>query len=439
MSDDVRDLTEFAAAPSDASGRVSTMASGLVGSEILKIAGDIRELVRSGVAVCNLTVGDFDPAQFPIPKVLEQGIIDALAAGQTNYPPSNGLPELRDAVARFYARELGLGYGADSVLIAGGGRPCIYAAYRALIDEGDVVAYPVPSWNNNHYCHMLAATKLPLVCGVESSFLPTREAVLEVLPKARLLCLNSPLNPTGTAFEKDALLGICEAIVEENHRRERAGERPLFVLFDHIYWMLTFEGVKHYTPPQLVPEMARWTVFVDGISKAFAATGVRVGWAVGPVDVIARMSSILGHVGAWAPRAEQLASAAVLDDEAAIAEYHAGFKAGVLGRLRLLHAGLQALREAGLPVDTIAPMGAIYLTVRIHPFAKTTPEGKTLENNEDVRKYLLDAARLAVVPFQAFGTGDAGQGWFRLSVGAVSEQEIVDALPRVAAALRALK
>nr|WP_219907946.1 aminotransferase class I/II-fold pyridoxal phosphate-dependent enzyme [Enhygromyxa salina] len=430
---------EFAAAPSEASARrVSTMATGLVGSEILKIAADIRELVRGGVEVCNLTVGDFDPAQFPIPKLLEQSIIDALATGHTNYPPSNGLPELRESVARFYARELGLGYAAESVLIAGGGRPCIYAAYRALVDAGDVVAYPVPSWNNNHYCHMLDATSLQLVCGVESSFLPTREAVLEALPKARMLCLNSPLNPTGTAFDKDALKGICEAIVEENHRRERDGERPLYLLFDHIYWMLTFDGVKHYTPPGLVPEMARWTVFVDGISKAFAATGVRVGWAVGPVDVITRMSSVLGHVGAWAPRAEQLATVAVLDDAAAIADYHASFKAGVLNRLQRLHTGLQALREAGLPVDTIAPMGAIYLTVRVHPFGKTTPEGKTLENNEDVRKYLLDAARVAVVPFQAFGTGDAGQGWFRLSVGAVAEQQIIDALPRIAAALRAL-
>lgn len=438
MTQDVRDLTEFAAAPTGASGRVSQMASGQVGSEILKIAADIRELVRGGVAVCNLTVGDFDPSQFPIPKSLEQGIISALAAGQTNYPPSNGLPELREAVARFYARELGLGYSQDSVLIAGGGRPCIYAAYRALIDPGDHVAYPVPSWNNNHYCHMLGATKLPIICGVESSFLPTREAVIQVLPKARMLCLNSPLNPTGTAFEEDALRGICEAIVDENHRRERAGERPLYLLFDHIYWMLTFEGVEHYTPPQLVPEMARWTVFVDGISKAFAATGVRVGWAVGPVDVINKMSATLGHVGAWAPRAEQLATVGILDDAAAIAEYHVGFKAGVLDRLRLLHAGLTAMRDDGLPVDAIAPMGAIYLTVRVHPFGKTTPDGKTLENNEDVRKYLLDAARVAVVPFQAFGTGDSGQGWFRLSVGAVSKQEIDDALPRLAAALRAL-
>lgn len=414
------------------------MAGGLVGSEILKIAGDIRELVGSGVEVCNLTVGDFDPAQFPVPELLSAGIRDALLAGQTNYPPSNGIPELREAVRGFYERELGLRYSSDSVLIAGGARPCIYATYRAVVDPGQIVAYPVPSWNNNHYCHMVGADKLPIDCGVESRFLPTRAAVLECLPKARLLCLNSPLNPTGTAFDPEVLRAICVAIVEENHRRERVGEGPLYLLYDHIYWSLTFEGVEHVTPPQLVPEMARWTVFIDGISKSFAATGVRVGWAVGPVDVIKRMSSILGHVGAWAPRAEQFATVALLEDPGAMAAYHRVYKAGIIDRLRLLYRGFEAMRAEGLPIEAVPPMGAIYLTVRVHPFGKTTPAGQRLETNEDVRRYLLEAARVGVVPFQAFGVGASGLGWFRLSVGAVGEQAITQALPRIAGALRAL-
>jgi aspartate aminotransferase len=185
--------------------------------------------------------------------------------------------------------------------------------------------------------------------------------------------------------------------------------------------------------------MARFTIFVDGISKAFAATGVRVGWAVGPIDVIKRMNAIIGHVGAWAPRAEQVATVRLLDDTAAITSYHERFLVDVSKRLRGLHDGFQAMKSEGLAVDSIPPMGAIYLTVRIAPFGKTTPEGKTLQTNEDVRKYLLDAARFAIVPFGAFGMKAEGLGWFRLSVGAVSEQGIADALPRVAAALRALK
>jgi aspartate aminotransferase len=432
------DLTAWAAERAGEQGRVSTMASGLVGSEILKIAADIRELQKGGVEVCNLTVGDFDPSQFPIPAVLCDAIRDALAAGETNYPPANGVLELRVAVQRFYQRYLGLGYPLDSILIAGGARPVIYGIYRALLDPGDVVVYPVPSWNNNHYCHMLGASALELVCGPENRFLPTAAQLLDALPKARLVCLNSPLNPTGTAIEPDVLRGICEAIVAENHRREAAGERALYLLYDHIYWMLTFEGTRHVTPPELVPEMARYTIFVDGISKAFAATGVRVGWALGPIDVIKRMNAIIGHVGAWAPRAEQVATVRLLDDVAGITAYHERFFVDVSKRLRGLHDGFQAMKAEGLAVDSIPPMGAIYLTVRIAPFGKTTPEGKTLHTNEDVRKYLLDAARFAIVPFGAFGMKAEGLGWFRLSVGAVSEQGIAAALPRVAAALRAL-
>src|SRR5688500_19481055 len=114
---------------------------------------------------------------------------------------------------------------------------------------------------------------------------------------------------------------------------------------DHVYWTLCFGDTAHCTPPGLGPEIARYTVFIDGISKAFAATGVRVGWAVGPTDVIGRMSAIFGHVGAWAPRAEQVAAAQLLDDPAAIREYQVGFKRGIQARLDLLHRGLQALRS----------------------------------------------------------------------------------------------
>jgi aspartate aminotransferase len=172
--------------PKDPSPRVSKMAAGIVGSEILKIAADIRGLVAQGHKICNLTVGDFDPKQFPIPEVLLSAITAAYQAGETNYPPSNGMPDLRAEVQKFYARELGLGYPLESVLIAGGARPVIYGIYRTVVDPGDVVVYPVPSWNNNHYVHMQGAAGVQVRCGVESRFLPTRQSVLAHLPKARL-------------------------------------------------------------------------------------------------------------------------------------------------------------------------------------------------------------------------------------------------------------
>lgn len=434
----LRDLDSLARlAGPDPGQRVSTMAAGLVGSEILKIAAAIRTQVAGGKVICNLTVGDFDPKHFPIPELLLERIVAALRDGQTNYPPSAGMPELREAVRRFYERELGLRYPLESVLIAGGARPVIHATYTTLCDPGDRVVYPVPSWNNNHYCHMAGVVGVPVPCSPETRFLPTVDDIARNLPGARLVCVNSPLNPTGTAIAPEQLSGICEAILDENRARETRGERPVYLMYDHIYWMLCVGGVSHVTPPELHPEMARYTIFIDGISKAFAATGLRVGWALGPADVMERMSNVLGHVGAWAPRAEQVATAELLDDGAAIASFHGEYMRKIQVRLQALHEGLQGMRAAGLPVESIAPMGAIYLTARIHPFGRRRADGTTLTTNEDIRRFVLDDAGIGIVPFQAFGAKD-DSGWFRLSVGAVGEDEIAAALPRLSRALLAL-
>jgi aspartate aminotransferase len=410
------------------------MAGALVGSEILQIAAEIRAKKATGEEVCNLTVGDFDPRQFPIPAELLRGIVAALEAGQTNYPPSEGLPELREAVCRSYARELGLSVEPAQVLIAGGARPLLYVAYRTLLDPGECVVYPTPSWNNNHYAHLAGAEGVSVPCGPRTNFLPTLAELAPALPGARLLTLNSPLNPTGTAIDPGVLREIARAVVAENRKRAERGARELFLLYDQVYWKLCVEGARHVTPGALEPGVAGVTVYVDAISKSFAATGLRVGWAVGPADVVERMSAVLGHVGGWAPRAEQLATARFLDDPAASSRFLAGFRAGVAARLARLHEGFEAMKSRGLPVESLPPMGAIYLSVRIHPQGLRTPSGQTLRGSEDTRRYLLDAARIGVVPFRAFGV-EEDEGWFRLSVGAVSLAEIDAALPRVAAAL----
>ncbi len=441
MSDAVRaahDLTALtAAAPAGEPGRISAMVAGLTGSEILRISGEVRALMATGTPVCDLTVGDFNPRQFPIPAPLRDGIVAALQRGETNYPPSNGLGELREAVRRFYARELGLEYPLASVVVTGGSRPAIYAAYEALVDPGDRVVYPVPSWNNNHYVHLVGGVGVPVLCGPAQRFLPGPDQLRPLLPGARLLVLNSPLNPAGTAFDADALERISDLVLAENAARAARGQKRLFLLYDQVYWMLCFGGTTHVTPVGLRPELAPYTVFVDGISKAFAATGVRVGWAVGPADVVARMSALLGHLGAWAPRAEQVATAAFLQDGAAIRAFHGRFIHAVQARLERLHRGLQALAALGFPVASAPPMGAIYLAARVHPFGSRTPGGREIRTNEDVRAYLLERAGLAVVPFQAFGSTE-DDGWFRLSIGAVSEEEIEAVLPRLREALSAL-
>ncbi|MCY1030451.1 aminotransferase class I/II-fold pyridoxal phosphate-dependent enzyme [Corallococcus sp. BB11-1] len=416
--------------PSRDDTTVGTMVRGLVGSEILRIAAEIRELVARGTPVCNLTVGDFSPKEFPIPAGLRDQIGAALQAGETNYPPSDGVLELRQAVQRFYERSLGLKYPLEGILIAGGARPIIYAAYRAVLDPGDVVVYPVPSWNNNHYAHMLGARSVVVTTDAASGFMPTLAQLEPHLSTARLLCLCSPLNPTGTMVDPEALRAICERIVQENRAREGRGQKPLILMYDHIYWVLSFGGTKHVTPVELVPEMAPYTVFVDGISKAFAATGVRVGWGVGAPTLISRMRDVLGHVGAWAPKAEQVATARYLDDTQATEAFLTAMRSSVEARLEALHRGFARMKDAGLPVRAIAPQGAIYLSVQ---FDLVGRDGLT--TNDAIRKRLLEKARFAMVPFQAFGLKE-DTGWFRLSVGATSVAEIEDALPRVEATVR---
>ncbi|RKH08783.1 aminotransferase class I/II-fold pyridoxal phosphate-dependent enzyme [Corallococcus sp. CA053C] len=416
--------------PSRDDTTVGTMVRGLVGSEILRIAAEIRELVAKGTPVCNLTVGDFSPKEFPIPDGLRDQIGIALQAGETNYPPSDGVLELRQAVQRFYERALGLKYPLEGIVIAGGARPIIYATYRAVLDAGDVVVYPVPSWNNNHYAHMLGAKSVVVTTDAASGFMPTLAQLEPHLSTARLLCLCSPLNPTGTMVDAGALRAICERIVEENRAREGRGQKPLILMYDHIYWVLSFGGTKHVTPVELVPGIAPYTVFVDGISKAFAATGVRVGWGVGAPTLISRMRDVLGHVGAWAPKAEQVATARYLDDTKASEAFLSTMRASVDARLEALHRGFQRMKDAGLPVRAIAPQGAIYLSVQ---FDLVGRDGLT--TNDAIRKRLLEKARFAVVPFQAFGLAE-DTGWFRLSVGATSVAEIEQALPRVEATVR---
>lgn len=416
--------------------RLSTLSQDMRGSQILRIAAEVRELIATGKPVCNLTVGDFAPGQFPVPASLSSGIAQYVSHGQTNYPPSNGIPELRNAVAAFYKEWLGFDTPMEGVLISAGGRPVIYGAYRALVNPTDRVVYPTPSWSNEYYTPIVGGVPVEVSFGVESGFLPTAKGIAPALKGARMLVLNSPMNPAGTLFTEQQLGDLCDAVLEENARRG-AGERPLFVLYDQMYWMLTFGGAKHVTPTALRPEMAKYTIYVDGISKAFAATGLRVGWGVGPVDVIKAMGDLLTHMGAWAPRPEQLATADILSKTAEIKAYHAVMLPALEERLTLLADGIAALKKEGFAVDSTPPQGSIYLSAQFALNGKKTPEGDVLKTNEDIRRYILRTAGLAAVQFQAFGAREES-GWFRLSAGAVSPAEIRGLMPRLKEALQAL-
>ena len=412
---------------------VSHMAETLIGSEIIKLAGQVNRMIADGSKVHNMTIGDFDPAIFPIPDELTEEIIKAYHERKTNYPPADGIKELREAVSRFLLRRGGLSYSPDNILIAGGARPIIYSVFQTLIDPGEKIIFPIPSWNNNHYCHLTRAQQILIEAKPENNFMPVREDIEPHIKDAVLLAVCSPLNPTGTVFSRKQLEDICDMVLAENARRS-PDQKPLYVMYDQIYWMLTMDGVQHVDPVSLRPEMREYTIFVDGISKSLAATGVRVGWSFGPTKIMAKMRSILGHVGAWAPKAEQVATANYLDNEQVFDDFINLMRTKSANRLFTLHQGIEAMRKDGLPVMSIQPEGAIYLSVKFSLLGKKTPNGETIQTTTDIFSYLLENAGFAAVPFTAFGN-EPGTEWFRVSVGTCKEEDLPGLLENMRAAL----
>ena len=251
-----------------------------------------------------------------------------------------------------------------------------------------------------------------------------------------MIALCSPQNPTGTTFKKHDLEAICDLVLEENKRRGDS-EKKLYVMYDQMYWHLTYGGIEHYNPVSLRPAMREYTIFIDAISKVFAATGVRVGWSFGPAVVINKMKAILTHLGAWAPMAEQKAVAHFLANRDAIKKYLQHFKKEIEERLHRIYDGFTMLKNEGLPVDAITPEAAIYLTIKIDLVGKKTAEGKLLKDQGDVTAYVLDEAKLAVVPFYAFGAS-SNSAWYRLSVGTCKKDEINEMIGKLREALKKL-
>jgi len=417
--------------------KVSKMAETLIASEIIKLAGEINEKIKNGEQIYNLTIGDFDPKIFPIPKELEEEIIKAYKEGATNYPPADGLFATRQTVSKFLLEKEGIQYNPENeIIIAAGARPLIYATYQTLIHPGDTVIFPVPSWNNNHYTHLSHAKKIEIPATPENNFMPTAADLKPHLKSATLVSLCSPLNPTGTVFTREGLEEICELILEENNSRNE-NEKPLYLMYDQIYWVLTFGDTEHYNPVSLLPEMRDYTVFIDGLSKTFAATGVRVGWSFGPARVIGKMKSILSHLGAWAPKAEQVATARYLNRTDDVNNYLMKFKDEVQARLEGFYKGFMELKSEGFRVDAIAPQAAIYLTVQFDLHGMKKEDGTVLENTKAITKYLLEEARVAIVPFYAFGDSD-NSTWYRLSVGTCKLDEVEKVIESLRKALSKL-
>jgi aspartate aminotransferase len=391
--------------------KLSTTAENLIGSEILKISSEIKKRQLDGQDILNLTIGDYDPSIFPIPQELNSSIMKFIRHNQTNYPPASGEPTLIQSVKNFLDEFGAVKFETNEILITGGSRPGIYTTFRTILDKGESVMYPTPSWNNNHYTFLMDCEHVPVEASVDNNFLITASQIKENLTdNVKLITLCSPQNPTGTMYKMEQLNDICNVILAENKRRNDLGIKPVYLMWDQIYWMLRTNGTKHFDPIFLNKNMKEYCVYIDGTSKYFCGTGIRVGWVCGPSYIIDKMKSIIGHVGAWAPKAEQLAVAEYL--QIAQGPIGNGFfedlNRKVSDRLNSIYTSINNLTEKGYPIKCIKPSGGIYLSMML--------------DIDDAYNKLMEVG-IGVVPFTAFG--DKRDNWYRISVGTLSLEDLI--------------
>lgn len=413
--------------------KLSRQAEAVTTSPILTIAAAINEKIARGEQIYNLTVGDFNSKIFPIPDRLTALIIEAYEQHETNYPGAFGLPGLRQSVSNMLKHYCDINVPVDEIQVASGSRPLIYSFFKTVLDAGDRVIYPVPSWNNDFYTELHDATPVIVETSPQNNFFPTAEQLAPHVGEAVLLSLCSPQNPTGTLLEQQQLSEICQLVVAENRRRS-ADQKPLYVMFDQVYWLLTFGDASFHHPLKICPEIKPYAVFIDGVSKSLAGTGVRVGWANGPQNIMARMRAFIAHIGAWAPKPEQIAVGQFLAETPAVDAFLNGFRKQLQLRLDEFYRGFISLKEKGLDVDAIAPQAAIYLSVRMSLQGKKTAQGKTLSSNEEVHQFLLNDVGLGVLPFSWFGA-DRHADWYRISVGTCSQEQVNEVMLRLEKAL----
>lgn len=415
--------------------QVSTMAENLIGSEIIHLAWIINDKISKGQKIFNLTIGDFDPNIFPLPEELTEEIKRSYDENHTNYPPAEGTYLLRKIVSDFIKKRGNLDYSPEEILVTSGARPIIYAAYNTIVNPNDVVIFPVPSWNNNHYTHLTRARAVTVETSSENNFMPTAKELEPYVKDAALISLCSPLNPTGTVFSENEIKDICDLVVSENIRR--GDSKPLYVLFDQIYWQLTLGDTVHYNPVVVNPAMRDYTVFVDGISKSFCATGVRVGWGYGPKRLIEKMKAITSHMGAWAPKAEQVAVSRYLENDKAVDSFMDSFKDGIFRRVEKFYEKFVDLKNEGYNVDVIAPQASIFLTVKVDLIGKTKKDGTKILSTKDITDFLIEDAKMALVPFASFGSSPDST-WYRVSVGTCTVDQIDEIMENFKKALSTL-
>lgn len=395
--------------------RIAARAQQVNPSAILSLNARVRAMVASGRDVVLFGAGEPD---FPTPEHVRKATAAALEAGDTRYTASAGKAELREAICAAVRRDLGLGYAADEVVVTTGAKMALYELFQATCGPGDEVVLFGPYWASYPEMIGLAGARAVVVpTRTEDGFLPDPERLARALtPRTRCILLNSPGNPTGAVYDR----GLLERLARVLERTSA------LVVSDDIYEKILFDGRRFSNLAQLSPGWRARTVIVNGVSKAYAMTGFRIGWAAGPKPVIAAMGRVQDQsTSGPAAFAQAGALAALTGPQAFLGPMAAEFQR----RRDLVVAGLRAI--PGVPCAS--PGGAFYALPSVAALLGRSFEGRPVRTSSSLCELLLERFAVACVPGEPFGA----PGHIRLSF-ATSEAEIRRGLGRIAEGLAAL-
>ena len=387
-------------------------------SPTIAVSTKARELKAAGRDVIGLGAGEPD---FDTPENVKAAAAAAMQRGETKYTAVDGTPELKAAIAGKFKRDNGLDYEVSEITVGTGGKQVLYNAFMATLNPGDEVIIPAPFWVSYPDMALLAEGEPVAVACSQNSNFKLRPEDLEdaITDKTKWLVLNSPSNPTGSAYSHDEMKAITDVLLRHHQ---------VWVLTDDMYEHLVYDGFEFVTPAQVEPALKDRTLTVNGVSKAYAMTGWRIGFAGGPAELIKAMAKVQSQSTSNPSSISQAAAVEALNGpQDYIAERNAVFKA----RRDMVVDALNTC--PGLSCHR--PEGAFY----VYPscagtIGKKTPDGKTIDSDEDFVTYLLEAEGVAVVQGQAFGLSP----YFRVSY-ATSTEALEEACARIKRACEALQ
>jgi aspartate aminotransferase len=379
-------------------------------SATLAVDAKARALVAEGKNVIGLSAGQPD---FDTPDNIKEAAIKAIREGKTKYTDVDGTPELKDAIAAKFKRENGLEYKRNQIHVAPGGKAVLYNALVATCSPGDEVIVPAPYWVSYPDMALLAGAEPVIVpCPQEDGFKLRPDALEKAItPKTRWLILNSPSNPTGAAYTRQELRAVADVLLRHPH---------VWIMADDMYEHLLYDGIEFATLAQVEPELYDRTLTVNGVSKAYAMTGWRIGYAGGPEALITLMRKLESQSTS---NPCSIAQAAAVEALNGTQEFLAP-RAEAFQRRRDL---VVSMLNQATGINCAKPEGAFY----VYPscaglIGKTAPSGKTIETDEDFVKELLETEGVAVVHGSAFGLAPH----FRISY-ATSDKVLEDACGRI--------